>query len=96
MINKRAVEKEVWDTVRPFLDLPPTTINSKRNSKNMVRYIQARRAISESVKDPLFVKKVQERKATFRELLMQDFNSDTFAKLFDSDIRACVPTKRPK
>jgi hypothetical protein len=94
MIDKRAVEKEVWETIRPFLDLPPTTINSKRNTKNMVRYIQARRAISESVKDPLFVKKVQERKATFREMLMQDFSPNTFSKLFDSDIRACVPNKK--
>jgi hypothetical protein len=94
MMDKRKAEKEVWDVLKPFLNLPPTSENSKHTPEGMRQYIKARRIISESVKDPLFVKRVQERKATFRELLMQDFGSDTFAKLFDSDMRACVPNKK--
>jgi hypothetical protein len=96
MINRRQAEKEVWDVIKPLLDLPPTTVNNEQSNEGMRQYMNARRIISESVKDPLFVKKIQERKATLREMLTHDFSPEVFDKLFNSDIRALVPDKRKK
>lgn len=92
--NKRQIEKEVFDVTAPFLNLPPTTINGTNNPDGKRKYIAARRAIQDAVKDPLFVQRFQEQKLSMRELLTQSFPPAVFRKLFETDINYLVPEKK--
>jgi hypothetical protein len=93
--NKRKTEKEVWETIKPFLDLPPTTINNTQSNEGMRQYMNARRVIADSI-DPIFLKRFQEGKASAREILFQNFSTETLAKLANTDIRALVPDKKKR
>lgn len=94
MLNKRVTEKEVWDKVSPYLDLPPTTVNGEINLEGKRRYFQARRSIAHLVNDPQFVQRFQQHQLSVKEILFKDFPSDVFAKLAETDIRALVPDKK--
>jgi hypothetical protein len=96
VVDKRKIEKDVWQTTAPFLNLPPTNINGEQNNEGMRRYMAARRAIQEAVKDPMFVQRFQQGKVTMLEALTHSFPQDIFDKLFETDMRALVPMEKKK
>lgn len=89
--KQRKQEKEIWQFIKPVLDLPPST-----DVAGASQWRKAQRLIQEAVKDPIFVKRMEEHKATLKEMLMKDFDSEVFAKLFDTDMRALVYEKGKK
>jgi hypothetical protein len=96
VVSKRELEREVWDTTSPFLNLPPTTVNGEQSNEGMRRYMAARKAIQEAVKDPVFVQRFQQGKLSMRDILTQSFPREVFQKLFNTDIRALVPEEKKR
>lgn len=96
VLSKSQIEKEVFDVTAPFLNLPPTTINGVNNPEGKRKYIAARRAIQDAVKDPVFIQRFQEQKTSMRELLTQSFPPGVFRRLFETDITYLVPEKKKR